>query len=224
MLLAFGLLALGVFFLNRVNPPPSGDTTVYVLNVPDTDVQRMDVTTPAGTTAFERADPFGWKFASSGAPADLSRVSSVVNRVAKLRSSAKVADNVTDLKPYGLDAPFDTVTLTMKDGTQNKLLIGAKTVNDAAFYAMVAGRTELHTISTLLQGDVEKLVTDPPAPTPTPDVTTLAVITATPTPPVTIGTRTLTPIPVIGTPSVGTPGPTTVPTPTIGLPAPSVGQ
>jgi len=72
MLLAFAVLGLGVLVLDKTQPAPSSDTTVYVLNVPDTDVQRLDVTTFGGSTAFERADPFGWKFASDGTQADLS--------------------------------------------------------------------------------------------------------------------------------------------------------
>jgi len=200
----FLLMAGGVWAFNVTNPPAPTDPTVYVLEVKDTDVQRLDVRTSAGTVAFERNEPFGWKFADSGDQADLSRVGSVVNRLAKLRSSAKVLDNATDLSPYGLNPPADTATLTMKDGTMQRVLVGGKTVNDAAYYAIVEGRTQLHTINTLVVGDLEKLVSDPPVPTPTPDPN------APPTP-----TPTATPTP--------TPGPTRTPVPgapTILIPAP----
>src|SRR5579871_3948436 len=217
MLLAFAVLGLGVLVLDKTQPAPSSDTTVYVLNVPDTDVQRLDVTTFGGSTAFERADPFGWKFASDGTQADLSRVSSVVNRLAKLRSNAKVTDNVGDPAPYGLSTPAITTTLTMKDGTKYTLLIGNETVNNAAYYAILQGHTDLHTIATLLEGDIAKLVSDPPVPTATPAASPIPVITTTPTP--------LTPF-VTSTPTsaAGTPEPSPSSTPTIGLPAPSAGQ
>ena len=184
VVLVFLLMAGGTAAYFQSNPPPSTDTTVYVLEVKDTDVQRLDVATSAGSAAFERAEPFGWKFASSGEPADLSRVGSVVTRLAKLRSSAKVTDNVGELGPYSLSPPVDQATLSMKDGTSYRVLVGGKTVNDAAYYAIVDGRKDLHTINTLLVGDIEKLVSDPPAPTPTPDPNaspTEAIPTTTPT-------------------------------------------
>ncbi len=199
MLVVLLLMAGGVAALNYTNPPPSGDTTVYVLDVKDADVQRIDVTTNAGSASFDRNDPFGWKFSDSGNNADLSRVGSVVNRLAKLRSSAKVTDNVGDLAAYGLNPAVDTANLTMKDGAAYRILVGGKTVNDAAYYAIVEGRTQLHTINTLVVGDLEKLVTDPPVPTPTPDPN----VTATPTSEATI-TPTRTPTPE------GTPGPTAI--------------
>ena len=208
MVVVFLLMAGGVAALNYTNPPPAADTTVYVLDVKDTDVQRLDVTTSAGAAAFERNDPFGWKFADSDTTADLSRVGSVVNRLAKLRSSAKVTDTVGDLAPYGLNPPVDTATLTMKDGTAYRIRVGGKTVNDAAYYAIVEGRTQLHTINTLIVGDLEKLVSEPPLPTATPDPN----VTPTPTrEPTTTPTRTPTP--------EGTPAPTP-----IRLPVPAAGE
>ncbi len=167
--LVFLVLAGAVWGYDRVNGPPSEDTTVYVVNVKDADVQRLQVTTAAGTAAFDRAEPIGWKFADRDEQADLGRVNGVVTRLAKMRSSAKVTDNVTDLQRYGLAPPVDTAVLTMKDGTTIRILIGNKTVNDSAYYVTVEGKNELHTVNTLLVGDVEKLVTEPPvAGTPTP--------------------------------------------------------
>jgi hypothetical protein len=202
----FLILAGGVWALDRVQGPPKTDTTVYVLEIKDGDVQRIDVNTAQGTTAFERAEPVGWQFVSNREPADLGRVNSVVTRLSKLRSSAKVTDKVGDLGTYGLAPPADTATLTMKDGTTYRILIGGKTVNDAAYYALVDGRTDLHTINTLLVGDVEKLVSDPPLQGVTPGVAVPA--TASPSGGLQLGQE-----------SEGSPAAGGTPTPTVGLPA-----
>lgn len=201
------LLSGGVWAYDKVQPPPPTDKTVYVQDLKDSEVQRIEVATSAGKAAFERAEPFGWKFAGTEEQADLSRVNSVVTRLARLRSSAKVGDNVTDLSPYGLTPPPITTTLMLKDGATHRVNIGAKTVNDAAYYAMVEGRTDLHTINTLVVGDIEKLVTDPPRPTPIPERTSA-----------TTGT------PAAELSPTGTPQPIGTATPAAGLPAPSVGQ
>lgn len=213
MVIAFLLLAAGVWAIEKTQPAQTDDKTVYVLEVKDTDIQRIDVTTATGSTAFERAEPFGWKFAESDSQADLGRVSSVVNRLARLRSSAKVSDKIGDLSAYGLSPPADTATLAMKDGTTRRVLVGSKTPNDAAYYAMVEGTNELHTINTLLVGDIEKLVSEPPVPTPTPEAT------ASPTP---RSPATATPGSEDRAIRGGTPEPTATLTPTIGLPGPSV--
>lgn len=193
MIAVLAALAAGVFALERTNPRPTTEQT-FVLEVKDSDVQRLDVTTSAGSTAFERLEPVGWKFIASGEEADSSRVGSVVNRLARLRSSAKVLDQVTDHSPYGLAVPSITAALTMKDGSVHRIVVGNKTVNEAAYYAMVEGGTQLHNINTLIVGDMEKLVSEPPRRTPTPEPTPRS--TATPTP---NGTEAV-PAPTIGIP------------------------
>jgi hypothetical protein len=50
------LMIGGVVALNATNPPGPTDPTVYVLDVKDADVQRLDVRTNAGTVAFDRND------------------------------------------------------------------------------------------------------------------------------------------------------------------------
>src|SRR5207248_2531739 len=127
--------------------------------------------------------------------------------LAKLRSSAKVTDKLpADLSPYGLAPARITATLIMKEGPATRVLLGTKTPNDAAYYVMVEGAAELHTVNTLLIGDIEKLVTDPPLPSPTGTPPAATTLRGTPTPPAQTG---------VGE-AEGTP------TPTIGLPAPSL--
>ena len=206
----FLALAGGVWAYDRINGPPSTDTTVYVVNVKDGDVQRIEVTTQAGTATFERAEPIGWKFVDRDEQADLGRVNSVVTRLSKMRSSAKVAENVTDLPRYGLAPPVDSAVLTMKDGTRTRILIGNKTVNDSAYYVTVEGKNELHTVNTLLVGDVEKLVTDPPLASGTATPTSRPAATGTPGPAASDGTG-------VAEPGGGV-------EPTVGLPAIRVDQ
>lgn len=169
LVVVFLLLAGVAFAVEKTQPAPAApDATVYALDIKEPDIQRIDVATAAGTIAFDRAEPFGWKFAS-GEAADLSRVSSVVNRLARLRSSAKVTDQLPgDLSPYGLAPATTTATLTLKDGSSKRVLIGGKTANDSAYYVLVEGATTMHTVNTLLVGDIEKLITEPPTPSPTP--------------------------------------------------------
>lgn len=202
MVLVFAALTAGVWILQTTNPAAPAGAATFVLEVNEGDVTRLDVVTPSGSTAFERLEPFGWKFARSQEPADFNRVSSVVNRLAKLRSQAKVLDKATDLAPYKLNQPAVAATLTMKDGSARKILFGAKTVNDAAYYAMVEDKGELYTVSTLIVTDSEKLVTDPPVPTPTPGGPTLT--------------------PTLTLPPSLTPTPFGTPTATLGIPLPAV--
>lgn len=205
MVAVFALVAAGVWALQTTQPPPREGAPTYVLEVSEAEVQHLGLTTGQGPAAFDRLEPFGWKFTDSGQQADFGRVNSVVNRVAKLRSQAKVLDRVSDLALYGLDPPAITAVLTMKDGTIHRVLVGSKTPNEAAYYATVEAKGALHTINTLIVGDMEKLVTDPPVPTPTPEGTPPPTPTPTATPTGTVA-----------------PTATATPTATVGLPAPSV--
>ena len=117
MAIVFVAVAAGVWLLQTTNPPQVEGAPTFVLEVNEGDVTRLDLQTSDGSTAFERIEPFGWKFASSGDQTDFNRVSSVVNRLAKLRSQAKVLDKVADLAPYQLNQPTMTATLTVKDGS-----------------------------------------------------------------------------------------------------------
>ena len=204
MVLLFAVLAGGVYLFQTKNPAQPEGATVYVMEIDEGSVNRIDLVTPTGAVAFERLEPFGWKFAS-GDPAAFERVSSVVNRLSKLRSQAKVLDQVADRAQYKLDAPRVTATLTMKDGSTHRILFGAETVNNAANYALNEDTGQLHTVSTLVVSDAQKLVADPPIPTPTPGGPT-SVPTAAPT------ITNVTP----------TPSADATATPTIGLPAPVV--
>lgn len=202
MVAIFMVLGVGVWLLQTRNPAAPEGAPKYALSVPAGDVRRIDVTAGGGSTAFERLDPVGWKFADTGVQADTSRVDSVVNRLAMLRSNSKVLDQVPDRAAYGLEPPLASALLTMKDGTSHRILIGKETVNNANYYAVAEDNGVLYTINTLIVGDVQKLVTDPPVPTPTPGPSASPSPTgATPTPsPEELGT----------------------PTPTVGLPVPSV--
>ena len=114
------------------------------------------------------------------------------------------------LLPDGSGAPSQQFAFMWQCGHSHRVLIGSKTPNDAAYYAMVEAKGALHTINTLLVGDIEKLVSDPPVPTPVPTATTAsgAGASATPTPSST---------------DVDEPAPTVGPTPTLGLPGPATG-
>lgn len=202
MVVVFAAGVIGVWVLQTKNPAPTEGAPTYLLEVNQGDVQRLDVTASGGSAAFERIEPVGWKFAESGQQADSSRVDSVVNRLAKLRSNTKVLDQVTDRAAYGLDPAPVAGLLTMKDGTTHRFLIGKETVNNAAYYAMAEEKGVLHTINTLIVGDMQKLVTEPPVPTTGPG-----------------------PSPSPGGAEAGTPVPgeaAGTATPTLGLPVPSV--
>ncbi|MSQ23608.1 MAG: DUF4340 domain-containing protein [Chloroflexi bacterium] len=203
MVLVFGVLAAVVWMVQTNRPAPVEGASTYVLQVDEGAVSRIDVTTSAGTAGFTRVEPIGWNFAESGQTADFSRVSSVVNRIAKLRAQAKVQDQVPNRAEFKLDPPLVTAQLTMKDGTTHKVLFGAQTVTSAAYYALAEENGILYTVSTLIVTDSQGLITNPPIPTPTPG----------------------TPSPVASpsaTPSAIVTPPATTPTTTPGLPAPSI--
>ncbi len=58
----------------------------------------------------------------------------IIGYAANLTATKLVAEDVTDLTPYGLDNPLSTVTMTYRDGTKTVWEIGAQAPTSTAYY------------------------------------------------------------------------------------------
>lgn len=65
---------------------------------------------------------------------DQAAAKTLLGYAANLTATKLVAENVTDLAPYGLDKPQATVTMTYRDGTKNVWLIGAQAPTSTSSY------------------------------------------------------------------------------------------
>lgn len=75
-----------------------------------------------------------------------STANEILETLARLTSSNEV-NHVTDMQPYGLDAPILTVTITLQDDVEHTLEVGSRNEMISAYYIRVDGGDTVYTMS-----------------------------------------------------------------------------
>jgi hypothetical protein len=92
--------------------------------------------------------------------ADHEAVSGLLSTVSDLNADRVVEDKASDLRPYGLDNPVETVEITGKNHTQRKLLLGDDTPAGGDVYAMIQGDPKVYTIASYNKSSLDKSLND----------------------------------------------------------------
>jgi hypothetical protein len=167
----FVVLAGAVWWFELRNPEPAakpaaGQAPVFDLKADE--VSRVEVVDAGRTVAVERNAEGGWTLVEPpGDQADANRIESAVGQVAKLNANRKLED-ATDLASYGLSSPASRLSIKMKDGSAQELLIGSKTPDQGSYYVKRADSPAIFVTPTFALGDLVRWPTDPPRPRPTP--------------------------------------------------------
>ncbi len=189
------LLLVGVFlallayvYFSEMRRPQASDATTTptpapIVNVVADQVLGIKISGGGKETRLSRPAGGDWKLeAPAPGPADATRVSEFLGRVATLNPTRSLGD-VGPLEDYGLAQPAMEITLTLADGSAQVLDIGAENPQQTAYYARVQGQTGVHLVAALtVQSAQEMLDTPPVPPTPTPTATGTPEVTATPAP------------------------------------------
>src|SRR5689334_4944025 len=107
-------------------PLPTPAPTAIVWDYSSATVQGLLIQSVTSTMALQVVGST-WRITSPiQADADASQVGTEADQLKKPDVTTKVGDNVTDLKPFGLDSPALTVTLVLSGSTapQQQLLVG----------------------------------------------------------------------------------------------------
>ncbi len=75
-----------------------------------------------------------------------STANEILETLARLTSTNEV-NHVTDMQPYGLDAPVLTVTITLQDDVEHTLEVGSRNEMISAYYIRVDGGDTVYTMS-----------------------------------------------------------------------------
>ncbi|MFO0953655.1 MAG: DUF4340 domain-containing protein [Isosphaeraceae bacterium] len=149
---ASGAEVVDARLLGAVGRPPTDWRDRLLIRVPSFRVAAMTIeeSDPARTTHLSREDR-KWRITQPfQAPADDDKVEGLSAELAALRvvdgKDGFAADDVTDLKPFGLDAPFLTVTVTpfQGSGSPQVLKLGAPVPGQPnQRYAMRGGQNDV---------------------------------------------------------------------------------
>jgi len=178
-------LALGGYVYFSPQPGPGGssaqakgptakdkpaDPQAEVFKFEDRESHRLVVRAGERQTVVEKDADGTWKLQPSNEPADRTRISGVLLRLASLRATRRVAER-SGLAEYGLAMPALAATVHQEDGTEFRLLLGAEAPAEAGTYAKRANDPTVFVVSNALVQDLERLVNEPPLqPTPAPTV------------------------------------------------------
>jgi len=149
VVLLAGLSGL-VWYSNKkqADVKPAADTTVKILTIPDDQFQDIRIKTVADTVIeLNRANNRWAMTQPKPLAADQDAVAGMVSALGSLSADKTVDQKATDLHPYGLDIPTLDVTITKKDGKTAELLIGDATLDNAGYYAKLAGDARVFTVA-----------------------------------------------------------------------------
>lgn len=204
------------------------DKDLQILSLPATEViNQLDIQNITGTTTL-KLDNGAWKqTAPKAVDLDSSVISDTLNQVKSLKGTTFIAaDKATDLKPFGLDSPSLTVTLTTAGSGVKTLQFGSINPATKNYYVKLAGDGRVWAVNSSIVDTIKGWLTTPPTPAPTIAVTgapltPLPSVTPSPTggpptdtpvattPPVTTAAASTTTVPT--TAAVTTAAPTTAP-------------
>lgn len=151
-------IAVGAYEVSqRFKPAENGEeepayesTTVKLIDHDRSDVASVTVALPDGSAyTVLNNNTYGEDGAETapadGSPAysiegaenfdlDQSAAKTLLGYAANLTATKLVAENVTDLTPYGLDKPLATVTMAYRDGSKTVWLVGAQAPTSTGSY------------------------------------------------------------------------------------------
>ncbi len=138
----------------------------FFYTIPETDIVRLDIDSPAGVMAFELNQEKGyWIFAGDETmPVDRQRWNGITTLLGGPRSQRELEATFGDPSLYGLETPDTSVTIGLKDGTLVRLFLGDETPDRSGNYAQIEGFPQLVLVSSAWGEVLNRLIADPPIP------------------------------------------------------------
>jgi hypothetical protein len=140
---------------------PIETTTVKLLNLPEDQIQNIEIEKRAGETIKLQRSDSQWKItAPEPLRADPDAVSSMLSTLSSLSSERTVEEKATALDQYGLTQPAIELSIADKNKKITKLLIGDDTPAGTAVYAAIAGDPRVFVLSSYKKNSFDKSAND----------------------------------------------------------------
>jgi hypothetical protein len=140
------------------------EKTVKILTIPADQIKRLQFSRAAGVGdefTLERGDDGKWKItAPKPYKADETPVGTMVSNLSSLSTTQVLSENNTDWATYGLDKPKLIVTVTQKDGKQNKVSFGFDAPASSVVYARLDDQPRLFTVPSFIKASLDNRLTD----------------------------------------------------------------
>jgi len=164
---SFILLALSavIWWSNKkaatADKTPAETTTVKLLNLPEAQIQNIEIKKRAGETIHLQRNDARWQItAPDSLRADPDAVSSMLSTLSSLSSERTVEEKATSFNQYGLNQPAIELTITDKNKKTTRLLIGDNTPAGTAVYAAIADDPRIFALSSYKRNSLDKSPND----------------------------------------------------------------
>jgi Domain of unknown function (DUF4340) len=159
------VLAAVIWWSNKkaatADKTPIETTTVKLLNLPEDQIQNIEIEKRAGETIKLQRSDSQWKItAPEPLRADPDAVSSMLSTLSSLSSERTVEEKATALDQYGLTQPAIELSIADKNKKITKLLIGDDTPAGTAVYAAIAGDPRVFVLSSYKKNSFDKSLND----------------------------------------------------------------
>jgi len=140
---------------------PVETTTVKLLNLPEDQIQDIEIKKRMGETIQLKRNDSKWMIAGAEPlPADPDAVSSMLSAISSLISDRTVEEKASSLEPYGLAQPAIELNITDKNKKTAKVLIGGDTPAGTAVYAAIAGDARVFALASYEKNSFDKSTND----------------------------------------------------------------
>src|SRR5216683_2764190 len=140
---------------------PVETTTVKLLNLPEDQIQDIEIKKRAGETIQLKRNDSKWLIAGAESlRADPDAVSSMLSTISSLSSDRTVEEKASSLEPYGLTQAAIELNVTDKNKKTTKLLIGDDTPAGTAVYAAIGGDARVFALSSYKKNSFDKSTND----------------------------------------------------------------
>ena len=140
---------------------PAETTTVKLLNLPEDQIQNIEIKKRTGETIHLQRNDSRWQIiAPEPLHTDPDAVSSVLSTLSSLSSERTVEEKAASFNQYGLNQPAIELTIIDKNKKTTRLLIGDNTPAGTAVYAAIAADPRVFALSSYKKNSLDKSTND----------------------------------------------------------------
>src|SRR6266436_5420820 len=144
-----------------VDKTPVETATVKLLNLPEDQIQDIEIKKRTGETIQLKRNDSKWLIAGAEPlRADPDAVASMLSTISSLSTDRTVEEKASSLEPYGLTQPAIELNVTDKNTKTAKVLIGDDTPAGAAVYAAIAGDVRVFALASYRKNSFDKSTND----------------------------------------------------------------
>ena len=144
-----------------VDKTPAASTTVKLLNVPEDQIQEIEIKKRAGDSVHLRRSDSKWQLVNpEPLTVDTDAVSSMLSSLSSLSSDRTIEEKAASLDQYGLTQPAMELNITDKNKKSTTLLFGDETPAGSSVYAAISGDPRVFALSSYKKNSFDKTAND----------------------------------------------------------------